>query len=239
MTTRLLGRSAVVTGASRGIGAAISSALAGEGARVVLLARNESRLKAAATRLEGSIPITCDVSDPQSVEKAAKEIKSELGGAPDILVNNAGIFGVSVVEETTSDFFVETINTNLVGAFLFVRAFLADMKKRKRGHVVTIGSIADRSIFTGNAAYSAAKFGLRAVHEVLRAELRESGVRASLISPAATDTEIWDTVTVTDPAGKPHTKRPMLDPDDVVAAVMFALTQPDTVNIDELRLSHS
>ena len=239
MTTRLGGRTAVVTGASRGIGGAIASALAGQAARVVLVARNESRLKEAAKRLKESIPITCDVSDPKSVENAAKQIKSELGGAPDILINNAGIFGVSVVEETTTDFFVETINTNLVGPFLFVRAFLADMKTRKSGHIVTIGSIADRSIFTGNAAYSAAKFGLRAVHEVLRAELKESGVRASLISPAATDTEIWDTVTVTDPAGKPHSKRPMLDRNDVVAAVMFALTQPDRVNIDELRLSHS
>ena len=228
-----------MTGASRGIGGAIASALAGKAARVVLVARNESRLKEAAKRLKESIPITCDVSDPKSVENAAKQIKSELGGAPDILINNAGIFGVSVVEETTTDFFVETINTNLVGPFLFVRAFLADMKARKSGHIVTIGSIADRSIFTGNAAYSAAKFGLRAVHEVLRAELKESGVRASLISPAATDTEIWDTVTVTDPAGKPHSKRPMLDRNDVVAAVMFALTQPDRVNIDELRLSHS
>ena len=229
----------MITGASRGIGAAISSALAGKGARVVLVGRNESRLNEVAKRLKESIPITCDVSDPESVEKAAKQIKSELGGAPDILVNNAGIFGVSVVEETATDFFVDTINTNLVGPFLFVHAFLADMKKRKSGHIVTIGSIADRSIFTGNAAYSAAKFGLRAVHEVMRAELRGSGVRASLISPAATDTEIWDTVTVTDPAGKPHSKRPMLDRNDVVAAVIFALTQPDRVNIDELRLSHT
>jgi NADP-dependent 3-hydroxy acid dehydrogenase YdfG len=205
----------------------------------VMLARNESRLKEAAAGLKGSIPIACDVSDPKSVEKAAKQIRSDLGGAPDILVNNAGIFGVSIVEETTTDFFTRTINTNLVGPFLLIRAFLADLKKRKSGHIVTIGSIADRSIFTGNAAYSAAKFGLRAVHEVLRAELRETGVRASLISPAATDTEIWDTVTITDPAGKPHSKRSMLDPDDVVAAVMFALTQPQRVNIDELRLSHS
>jgi NADP-dependent 3-hydroxy acid dehydrogenase YdfG len=179
------------------------------------------------------------VSNPASVEKAAKQIKQQLGAAPDILVNNAGIFGVSIVEETTADSFVETINTNLVGPFLFVRAFLAEMKKRKTGHIVTIGSIADRTIFTGNAAYSAAKFGLRAVHEVLRAELKGSGVRTSLVSPAATDTEMWNSVTITDPAGKPHSTRPMLDPDDVVAAVMFALTQPGSVNIDELRLSHS
>jgi NADP-dependent 3-hydroxy acid dehydrogenase YdfG len=204
-----------------------------------MLARNEARLREAAQGVKGSLPITCDVSDPKSVEKAAKHIEKELGTAPDILVNNAGIFGVSIVEETTTDFFVQTINTNLVGPFLFVRAFLADMRKRKSGHIVTIGSIADRTIFTGNAAYSAAKFGLRAVHEVLRAELRGSGVRTSLISPASTDTEIWNSITVTDPAGKPHSTRPMLSPDDVVRAVMFALTQPEKVNIDELRLSHS
>ena len=204
-----------------------------------MIARNEATLKEAAKGVKGSIPIACDVSDPKSVDKAAKQIEKDLGGAPDILVNNAGIFGVSIIEETKTDFFVDTINTNLVGPFLFIRAFLGAMKKRKSGHVVTIGSVADRTIFTGNAAYSAAKFGLRAVHEVLRAELRGSGVRASLISPASTDTEIWNSVTITDPAGKPHSTRPMLSPDDVVSAVMFALNQPDSVNIDELRLSRS
>ena len=235
----LSGRTAVVTGASRGIGAGIAAALAAEGARVVMLARNEAKLKERSAFLKGSIPIVCDVSKPESVEKAAKRIASELKGAPDILVNSAGIFGVSMVEETSTDFFIETINTNLVGPFLLVRSFLGEMKKRKTGHVITIGSVADRTIYTGNAAYSAAKFGVRAIHEVLRAELRGTGVRATLISPAATDTEIWDTVAITDPAGKPHAKRPMLDPDDVVRAVMFALTQPERVNIDELRLSHS
>jgi NADP-dependent 3-hydroxy acid dehydrogenase YdfG len=204
-----------------------------------MMARNEARLKEAAKVVKGAIPIACDVSDPENVEKAAKQIEKDLGGAPDILVNNAGIFGVSIVEETKPVFFVDTINTNLVAPFLFVRAFLSGMKKRKSGHVVTIGSVADRTIFTGNAAYSAAKFGLRAVHEVLRAELRGSGIRASLISPASTDTEIWNSVTVTDPAGKPHSTRPLLTPDDVAAAVMFALSQPESVNVDELRLSHT
>jgi NADP-dependent 3-hydroxy acid dehydrogenase YdfG len=235
----LSGRTAVVTGASRGIGAGIAAALAAEGVQVVMLARNEAKLKERSAALKGSIPIVCDVTKPESVEKAAERITSELKRAPDILVNNAGIFGVSTVEDTSTEFFIDTINTNLVGPFLLVRSFLGEMKKRKAGHVVTIGSIADRTIFTGNAAYSAAKFGLRAIHEVLRAELRGTGVRTTLVSPAATDTEIWNTVSVTDPAGKPHSKRPMLDPDDVVRAVMFALAQPDHVSIDELRLSHS
>ena len=237
--TSLGGRTAVVTGASRGIGAAIAEALGSQGVRVVLVARTEAKLKERAARIKGSIAIACDVADPKSVERAAKQITKELKGAPDILVNNAGIFRVAVVEETTADSFIETINTNLVGPFLFVRAFLGEMKERKRGHIVTIGSIADRTIFSGNAAYSAAKFGLRAIHEALRVELKGTGVRTSLISPAATDTDIWNEVAVTDPVANPHSKRPMLDRDDVVGAVMFALTQPDRVNVDELRLSHS
>lgn len=233
------GRTAVVTGASRGIGAGIAEALGSQGVRVVLVARTEAKLKQRAARIKGSIPVTCDVTDPKSVEQATKRIITELAGAPDILVNNAGIFRVATADETTPESFIETINTNLVGPFLFVRAFLVGMKERKRGHIITIGSIADRTIFTGNAAYSAAKFGLRAIHEVMRAELRGTGVRTTLISPAATDTEIWNEVTVTDPVANPHSKRPMLDPNDVVGAVLFALTQPERVNVDELRLSHS
>src|ERR1700687_4953158 len=237
----LSGRSAVVTGASRGIGAGIAAALAAEGVQVVLLARNAAKLKERAASLKGSIPIVCGVTRPESVKKAAKRITSELKRAPDILVNNAGIFGVSTVEETSADVFITTINTNLVGPFLLVRAFLREMKKRKTGHIVTIGSVADRTIYTGNAAYSAAKFGLRAIHEVLRAELRGTGVRATLVSPAAANTEIWNSVTVTDPppGGQHASKRPMLDPEDVVRPVMFGLPQPERVNVDELRLSHS
>ncbi len=233
------GRTAVVTGASSGIGAGIAEALGREGVRVALVARTEAKLAEKASAIKGSIPVVCDVTDPKSVERATKQISSEMKGAPDIVVNNAGLFRVAVADETSGETFIEVINTNLVAPFLFVRAFLPDMKKRKSGHIVTLGSIADRTIYTGNAAYSAAKFGLRAVHEVLRAELRGSGVKTSLISPAATNTEMWNGITITDPAGKPHSTRPMLEPDDVVSAVMFALTQPERVNVDELRLSHS
>jgi NADP-dependent 3-hydroxy acid dehydrogenase YdfG len=233
------GCSAVVTGASRGIGARIATALGEEGVRVVLIARTEKRLAEQAANIPGSIAVIADVTDPESVERATSRISSELNGAPDILVNNAGIFSIASVEETTVEQFSQLLNTNLVAPFLFVRAFLADMKKHGRGHIITIGSVADRTIFGGNAAYSAAKFGLRAVHEVLRTELRGTGVRASLISPASTDTDIWNDVTLSDPGEKPPAKRPMLQPDDVARAVIYALTQPDSVNVDELRLSHS
>jgi NADP-dependent 3-hydroxy acid dehydrogenase YdfG len=237
--TELRGKTAVVTGASRGIGAGIAAALGERGAKVVLVARTEARLQERARQIRGSIAVACDVTDPASVEVATKRIAAELEGGPDILVNSAGIFSVAVAEETTADAFLDIVNTNLVGPFLFVRAFLAHMKARQSGHIVSIGSVADRTVYTGNAAYSAAKFGLRAVHEVLRAELRGTGVRTTLISPAATNTEIWNNVTVTDPVAKPHSRRPMLEPEDVVNAVLFSLSQPERVNVEELRLSHS
>ena len=233
----LSGRSAVVTGASRGIGAGIAAALGSQGVRVVMLARNEAKLREQSDLVPGSIPVACDVTDPKSVDRATKRIARQLGAAPDMLVNNAGLFRIASIEETTAESFTEILNTNLVGPFVFVRTFLGEMKSRRSGHIVTIGSIADRVIFGGNAAYNAAKFGLRALHEVMRSELRGSGVRTTLISPASTDTEIWKSIAV--PGGKAPSESPMLSVDDVASAVMFALSQPETVNVDELRLSHS
>jgi NADP-dependent 3-hydroxy acid dehydrogenase YdfG len=110
------------------------------------------------------------------------------------------------------------------------------MKGRASGHLITIGSIADRHIFAGNSAYSATKFGVRALHEVLREEIRGTGVRATLISPASTATDIWKDVRYLGTDILPDTSA-MLDPRSVADAVMFAVTQPATVNIDELRLS--
>jgi NADP-dependent 3-hydroxy acid dehydrogenase YdfG len=235
----LTGRTAAVTGASRGIGAGIAAALAAQGMRVALLARNAEKLSELSKKLKGSFAVQCDITQTVDVERAVERISREFSGGPDVLVNNAGIFGVSAIEDTSTEFFADTINTNLVAPFLFVRSFAGEMKKRGKGHIITIGSIADRTIYTGNAAYSAAKFGIRAVHEVLRAEMRGTGVRATLISPASTNTSIWDAITLTDPAETPPSKRPMLEAEDVVNAVLFALTQPERVNVDELRLSHS
>jgi len=233
------GLTAVVTGASSGIGAGIASALAAGGTRLVMIARNEERLREAASRTPAAIPVVCDVSDPASVERAVERITKETGGAPEILVNNAGLFRVAPLSSMAAELFTETINTNLIGPFLFVSAFLAGMQKRGAGHVVTIGSIADRQIFPENGAYSAAKFGLRALHEVLRAELRGSGVRATLISPSAVNTPLWDAMSDGEADGRFPPRSGMLSTDAVVGAVMYALSQPATVNIDELRLSRS
>ena len=235
----LKGKTALVTGASRGIGASIAEALARSGALVALAARTLSTLDEIAAKIgNGAFPVECDLTDRKSLDSAIERVKKEFGGAPDIIVNNAGLFDIKTVEETSIEELDSIVQTNLVAPFLLVRAFLPSMKSRGSGHIVTIGSIADRHIFAGNAAYSATKFGSRAFHEVLRIETTGTGIRATLVSPASVDTDAWTGIEFVGTDYKPD-RTTMLAPDAVARAVVFAVTQPSDVNVDELRMSRS
>lgn len=236
--TALAGKTAVVTGGSRGIGLATAAAMSKAGAKVVIVARQAAALQSAAKSIGASaVTVSCDLGDRAAVERAIETIRASRG-TPDIVVNNAGIFRVAPLHGTDADDFAAALQVNLFAPFLFIRAFVADMKARGAGHIVTIGSIADRVIFPENAAYAASKFGARAMHEVLRAELKGSGVRATLVSPGPVNTALWDEV---DPDNQPGftPRSAMLSPDAVAAAVLFSITQPPEVNVDELRLSRS
>ena len=229
----------VVTGASRGIGRALAERAAAAGARVALLARSEGPLRALADALgPRAHALPCDLADPAAVARAAASIAALDPAGPDVLVNNAGLFTLAPVVDTTPDAFRATLDTNLVAPFLLVRALLPALRRRANATIVTVGSIADRAAFPGNAAYAASKFGVRALHEVLRAELAGSGVRAVLVSPGPVDTPLWD---AHDPDATPgFTKRAMmLRPEDVADAAWWAATRPAHVNVDELRLSRS
>jgi NADP-dependent 3-hydroxy acid dehydrogenase YdfG len=230
---------ALVTGASRGIGAAVARRLAASGARVALLARSADALQALAQEIGGgAFPVVCDMRDPSAIASAMEGLLQKLGGAPDIIVNNAGMFFVKPTHETTVDAFSQTLAVNLTAPFAIVRAMLPAMREAAAGHIVTIGSIADRATFSGNAAYAASKYGLRALHEVMRAELRHSGIRVSLVSPAPVNTELWDEI---DPDNHPgYTPRAdMLTPDAVADAVLYVVTAPLDLNVDEMRLSRT
>jgi NADP-dependent 3-hydroxy acid dehydrogenase YdfG len=232
-------RLAVVTGASRGIGLAVAQRLLDDEMRVVMIARRADTLRAAADPYgDRAVPIECDVADPVAVDAMVARVRDELGDAPDVVVNNAGLFKLTAVHQTDPADFAEALSVNLVAPFRLIRAFLPVMRERGRGHIVTIGSIADRVAFPENGAYAASKFGLRGLHEVLRAELRGSGVRATLVSPGPVDTALWDEV---DPDNRPgfSPRASMLSADAVAAAVVYAVTQPHDVNVDELRLSRS
>ena len=238
--TALSGRTAVVTGASRGIGAAIARELAGGGARVGLMARARPALELLRAELgDSAVIVECDVTDEKSVSAAGDRVREAFGGAPDIIVNNAGLFRVAPLDAMSPDDFVASIKTNLIAPFFVLHEFLAGMRARQSGHVVTIGSVADREIFPENAAYAASKFGLRALHEVLRSELSGTGIRATLVSPAAVNTELWDGLDTGGAQQRFPTRDVMLDAGAVARAVMFALTQPPSVNVDELRLSRA
>ena len=239
----LAGRSALVTGASRGIGLATARALASAGADVALLARSADVLAEQATaiaRVHGgrTVALPCDVRDAAAVGAALERVRATFGGTPDLLVNNAGAFTLAPIVSTDPEAFAATLEANLIAPFRLVRACLPDLLARGAGHVVTVGSIADRSAFPENGAYAASKFGLRGLHEVLRAELRGTGVRASLVSPGPVDTPLWDPIGPDDrPGFTPRAQ--MLTAEAVARAIIFVVTAPAELNVDELRVSRS
>jgi NADP-dependent 3-hydroxy acid dehydrogenase YdfG len=207
--------------------------------RVALLSRNVGALQIVADKAgSDSFALQCDLTDDASIDGAISRVTAEFRGAPDVIVNNAGLFTIQSIEATSVEEFDSLLDTNLRAPFRLVRAFLPDMRARRSGHIVTIGSVSDRHIFAGNAAYSATKYGQRAMHEVLREETRGTGVRATLISPAAVDTDIWEPIQFLGTTDRPD-RAGMLNPAAVSAAVIFAVTQPAGVNIDELRVSRA
>src|SRR5690554_4934865 len=154
----LTGRTAVVTGASRGIGLAVARGLSGAGATVLMVARGEAALRAAAEEV-GGLPLPADITDPSAVQRLAAAVGEAIDSvAPDIVVNAAGAFELAPVAETEPAAFDRMLAVNLRGPFLLSRAFLPGMLARGSGDLVTIGSIAGRHAFPHNGAYSASKF---------------------------------------------------------------------------------
>ncbi len=234
----LADRTAVVTGASRGIGLEIARALRTSGARVAMVARGEEALQREADRL-GGLAVPTDVSSTRGTDVLRAAVDGWLdGGAPDILVNCAGTFELAPVAETDPDMFDRQIGGNLRGPFLVIRAFLPAMLERGSGHIVSIGSVAGRRAFPNNGAYSASKFGLRGLHEVLAEETRGTGVRSTLVEPAATDTSLWDALEPDEDPGLPS-RQAMLSPGAVANAVLYALSQPAAVDVRTIAIQRS
>jgi NAD(P)-dependent dehydrogenase (short-subunit alcohol dehydrogenase family) len=227
--TPLAGRLALVTGASRGIGAATARALADAGARVARVARTLPD-----TSHGPWLDLPCDLTDAAQVERLAARVLRE-HGAPALVVNNAGGFLLSALEDTSPEEFDHQLALNLRASFLLARSFLPAMRAAGGGIFVSIGSVADHTGFPENAAYAASKYGLRGLHETLAAEYRGTGVRLTLISPGATDTTIWDPFA---PEFRPGflPRAAMLRPRDVADAVLFAATRPAHVQVDWIRM---
>ena len=195
---RLLGRAAIVTGAARGIGFATAKRLLQDGASVALWDRDAARLASSALELktEGAVVTqTVDQSDLGTVERATEKTALELGGV-DILVNNAGIAGPNTpLWEYNPRKFREVIEINLVGVFHCCRAVVPHLRKRGRGRIVNVASVAGKEGNPNASAYSASKAGVIALTKSLAKELTADNVLVNCITPAAVETEIFAQMT--------------------------------------------
>jgi NADP-dependent 3-hydroxy acid dehydrogenase YdfG len=233
----LAGRTALVTGASSGIGRAAAIRLVNEGARVWGLARSSEALNEL-SKDYGVSPIVADLADDTAVWLALDELSDTLDGAPDIVVNSAGVFGVEPCATESIKTFDVHLQVNLRAPFLVIRALLPSMLARGSGLIINVGSVAGRKAFPGNAAYSASKFGLRGLHGVLVEETRGTGVRATLVEPTATDTALWDSLDPDTNDGLPN-RADMLAAEDVANVIAFAATRPDGVVLPVLQVERN
>ncbi len=225
---RLDGQIVLVTGASRGIGAATARCFAALGATVVRIARSPM------SPLDGAVDITADLADRASRQAALDQV-TRAWGAPNIVVSNAGAFLMAPLSDTSDGLLAEQMGINLEAPFAIARHFIPLMSARGSGVHVIVGSVADWHAFPGNAAYAASKYAVRGLHEVLLEECRGTGVRCTLISPGPTDTSVWDPIDPDHRADLPN-RSAMLCPDDVAEAIVFAATRPPRVQLELIRL---
>lgn len=228
-------RTAVVTGASSGIGAATARRLAGQGWSVVAAARRLDRLGALAAEVPGIRPQALDVTDPRSVDDLADAVPQ-----CDLLVANAGgAFDLAPLAGADAETWARTYDVNVLGAVRTVQALLPALTAA-RGHVVLTGSTAGRWVYEGGGGYVAAKHALAALRDTLRLELVESGVRVSEVAPGMVETEEFSLVRFDGDearAAAVYAGVEALTADDVAEAVCWVAERPRHVNIDLVQLT--
>ncbi len=231
-----IGRVAVITGASSGIGAATAHALAADGYAVALLARRLDRIEALAAELGGgAIAIQADVTDRDSLLAAAARVQDELGGA-DVLVNNAGIMLLGPFSSEQHADYRAMIEANLLGAITATEIFL-DQLKDGGGDLINISSVAGRTARAGNGVYAATKWGINGWSESLRQELLPE-VRVTLIEPGVVDTELPAHIThqQTREAVQKGYDVATVKPEEIAEVIAFVLSRPRHLAIHEVLL---
>jgi NADP-dependent 3-hydroxy acid dehydrogenase YdfG len=214
----------VITGASTGIGAGTARRAAEFGYRLVLAARSEDKLKALAEELGGedrAIAARCDVRDWDD-QQALVATALDRFGRLDAYFANAGFGAKRGFLEETVEFWKSMIDTNVLGAALSIRASLPHFRERNRGHMILTSSLAGRRALPGSL-YSCTKHAVTAMGEALRQEVSDTDIKVTLIEPGMVDTPFFENR----PTGA-------LEADDIARAVMFALTQPPHVDVNEI-----
>ena len=229
-------RTAVVTGASSGIGAATARHLAREGYRVFCAARRKDRVEELAAEIGGT-PVVCDVTSEDSVA----ELAALVGGRLDVLVNNAGgAFDAAPVAEADADDWRRTYEVNVIGLLLVTKALLPALVASGAGTIVNMGSTAGRIAYEGGAAYTAAKHGTQVVTETLRLELWDQPVRVMEIAPGMVKTDEFAIKRFNGDREKAEAVyagiAEPLTADDIADAITWMITRPPHVNIDEMVL---
>lgn len=233
---KLIEKTAVVTGASSGIGATIAKSLAEEGANVILAARNIDKLERVAKEIKletkSRVEIAqVDVSDEEQVKLAVNKAIDTFGTI-DIYVNNAGVMLNGAVTNGEVSGWERMIDVNVKGTLYGINAVLPQMLERSNGHIINIASVSGQEVTKKSTVYSATKFAVRAISIGLEKELAHTGVRTTNISPGLVDTDLasFRTEHTSNTGGK----RKPLDTEDIGRAVVYAVTQPAHVNVNEI-----
>ena len=218
----LTGKVAVVTGAGRGIGRAIGVALGRAGARVVLAARSAAELRAVAEEIRGgngdALDLPTDVTRDDELERLVQRTLKEWGPI-DILVNNAGWGKTGPIVNAKPEDWDATLKVNLRAPMILTRLVLPVMQEKKSGAIINIGSISAKAGQANTAAYSASKFGLLGFTQSLFEEVREYGIKVSVIHPGFVDTPLI-------PQNKRVDRSKMIHPDDIAETVLYVLSSP-------------
>ena len=228
---------AVITGATSGIGKALTEGLADRGAAVAICSRNEIQVKKVGTAVRQAggtaLGMACDVRDERQVAAFAERVLKE-AGTPTILINNAGVGRFAPVAEMSVATWDEVIEVNLRGMFLVTRAFLPAMLAAGRGAIVNLASLAGRSGFSQGAAYCASKHGVLGFSKSLMLEVRQRGLRVIAVCPGSVNTPFFDQETPFNP-----NRDKILAPEDVAQVVLDALEVPERAMVSEIDIRPS
>ncbi|MBD2530114.1 SDR family oxidoreductase [Nostoc flagelliforme FACHB-838] len=227
----------IITGASSGLGEATAKRLAASGAKLMLAARREDRLKelvAAIAKSGGTATYrVTDVADRAQVEALAKETLSTYSRI-DVLINNAGLMPLSPLDQVKVEEWDQMIDVNIKGVLYGIAAVLPIMRQQKSGHVINLSSVAGHKVFPGAAVYCATKYAVRAISEGLRLE-SNGEIRSTNISPGAVATELTSTITDKDTAaGMDQLYAIAIDADAIARAIAYAIEQPADVDVNEM-----